>query len=297
MPLWLILALLTVLLTASSVNLQRYLMSRVNTNKYLVIFFFQIFVGTFFLLSWFLRGGDFSEFAVLKDYIPNLLLVVLFYTGVNLCTFSSLKHIDSSKYSIISSTSNIFVIIFSSFFLGKSILPYQLLGVLFVFAGIVILNYRLFKANSLREIMKIGIGEILALLGAISLGAGITNDSYLISHIDLYLYLGVAFILPALVIPLISPKSFTDMEAVRSFFKFKNLKWAAAFAISYTLQSYTFYRAIETAQNPALVASITLSSVLFIGIGAYIFLKEREDIKIKMVSAALTIIGLIIITN
>ncbi len=297
MELWLTLALLTILFAASSVNLQRYLMDRVKIDKYLVIFFFQVFTATFFFILWIVRGGEFNQIDILGDYIPNLVLMTIFYTAVNLSNFNALKHIDSSKFSIISSTSNIFVIIFSSIFLSKSILPYQFIGVLLVFAGIVILNYRLFKASSLKEIMKLGVGEILALIGAISLGAGITNDSFLITKIDLYLYLSIAFLLPALVMPLISLKSFSDIEGIKNFIRFDNLKWAGAFAISYTLQAYTFYRAIETAQNPALVASVTLSSMIFIGIGAYIFLKERKDLGIKLVSALLTVMGLLIITN
>jgi drug/metabolite transporter (DMT)-like permease len=297
MQLWLTLALLTILFAAGSVNLQRYLMDRVKVDKYLVIFFFQVFTATFFFILWMARGGEFNQIAVLKDYIPNLFLMTIFYTAVNLSNFNALKHIDSSKFSIISSTSNIFVIIFSSIFLSKSILPYQFIGVLLVFAGIVILNYRLFKANSLKEIMKLGVGEILAFTGAISLGAGITNDSFLITKIDLYLYLSIAFLLPAVVMPLISPKSFSNIEGIKKFLKFDNLKWAGAFALSYTLQAYTFYRAIESAQNPALVASVTLSSVIFIGIGAYIFLKEREELGVKLISALLTVVGLLIITN
>jgi len=199
--------------------------------------------------------------------------------------------------SFIASTSNIFVIIFSSLWLGKTILGYQKLGVVIVFLGIVILNYRLLKGRSLKELFRLGIGEILALVGAISLGVAITNDGFMITQMNLYLYVAIAFILPPIIIPICFPKSFTNLKTIKEFFKLNTFKWFVFYMLSFILQSLTFYNALDLSGNPSIIASLTLSSVIPTGILAYIFLKEREDIKLKLLSAIITIIGLLIIAN
>ncbi|HQF36692.1 MAG TPA: DMT family transporter [Candidatus Dojkabacteria bacterium] len=297
MEAWLILTILTIVFGAIAVNVQGYIMGKLKIDIYLAIFLFQIVAGSFFFILWIIRGGSFQELSVLKNYIPNLIFLVIFYNLVNFSNFSALKHIDSGKFSIIASTSNIFVIIFSSLWLGKTILGYQKLGVVIVFLGIVILNYRLLKGRSLKELFRLGIGEILALVGAISLGVAITNDGFMITQMNLYLYVAIAFILPPIIIPICFPKSFTNLKTIKEFFKLNTFKWFVFYMLSFILQSLTFYNALDLSGNPSIIASLTLSSVIPTGILAYIFLKEREDIKLKLLSAIITIIGLLIIAN
>ncbi len=60
--------------------------------------------------------------------------------------------------------------------------------------------------------------------------------------------------------------------------------------------SSIFYNALNSGDNPALVSSISLSSVVLIVLFAYLFLKERDDLLIKIISAIITIGGLLLIT-
>lgn len=292
---WLILTILTIVLGAIAVNVQRYLMGKLKIDMYLTIFIYQIIAGGFFFILWIIEGGRFNELSALKNFIPNIILVIVSYNLVNFSNFSALKHIDSGKFSIIASTSNIFVIIFSSLWLGKTITNYQIVGVIIVFIGIIILNYRLFRGNSIKELLRLGIGEILALVGAISLGFAITNDGFMITKMNLYLYVAIAFVFPSVIIPIIFPKSFTNVSNVKKFFKLDTFKWFAFYMLSFVLQSFTFYKALDISGNPSVIASLTLSSVIVTGILAYIFLKERDDLKLKIISAIITIIGLLFI--
>lgn len=297
METWLILTILTIIFGAIAVNVQRYLMGKLKIDMYLAIFIYQIIAGVFFFSLWIIGGGNFSEFSVLKSFIPNIILLIVSYNLVNFSNFSALKHIDSGKFSIIASTSSIFVIIFSSLWLGKTITNYQIIGVIIVFIGILILNYRLFRGNSIKELLKLGIGEILTLVGAISLGFAITNDGFMITKIDLYLYIAMAFLLPSVIIPIFFPKSLTNISNVKKFFQLDTFKWFVFYMVSFILQSLTFYKALEILGNPSIIASLFLSSVILTAILAYIFLKEREDMKLKLISAIITIIGLLVITN
>jgi len=95
---WLILTILTIVLGAIAVNVQRYLMGKLKIDMYLTIFIYQIIAGGFFFILWIIEGGRFNELSALKNFIPNIILVIVSYNLVNFSNFSALKHIDSGKF-------------------------------------------------------------------------------------------------------------------------------------------------------------------------------------------------------
>ena len=119
----------------------------------------------------------------------------------------------------------------------------------------------------------------------------------MITKMNLYLYVAIAFVFPSVIIPIFFPKGLTSVSNVKKFFKLGTFKWFVFYMVSFILQSLTFYKALEILGNPSIIASLFLSSVILTAILAYIFLKEREDMKLKLISAIITIIGLLVITN
>ncbi len=237
---WLIYTLLSVLFAAITVNLQRYLIGKLKVNINISIFLFNLFAGIFFLGWWLIQGGSWQDLQAIQPYWLYIVLSVILYTLFNIFSFISIEKIESAKFSIILSTSNIFVIVFSALFLGKTLTLIQLVGTAVVFLGIILLNYKLFKNNSLKEILSIGIGEILAFCAAVSLGAAVTNDGFLVTKSSLYLYVGLAFILPALVVAFINKKDFTHFSKINRFFQLKSFLWFLLFCGSYIFQAAFF---------------------------------------------------------
>lgn len=245
--------------------------------------FFQYLTGIFIASAGFLFGD--MRLPNLKPLLPNLIIMATLYgLGVSF-VYQSLKLTEASKFTIIFSTRAFFTVTTSSLILGEFLSAGQIVGALLIFLGVVLANLKATR-------ITFGRGELFALLSAAGYGLGASNDRYLLDFFDVYLYSALAFFAPGIVLSLIYPKQFKHFKP---FFKRAVFYKVLLASLIYTIASINFFSAFQVTENSSQVAAFNLTGVMITVILAIIFLKERKDILKKIVAAATTLAGLLLV--
>ena len=138
------------------------------------------------------------------------------------------------------------------------------------------------------------LGEIFALTAAVLFGLANTNDRFLVQAFDSYSYVIIGFLLPAIFITGIYPKK---ILGIGSMFKEKLfLPKLAILCFLYGFAAVTFFQALQITTNSSQLFSINALSGILTVILSIIFLKEYEFIPRKIIGAALSLVGLLLVS-
>ncbi len=274
---------LSVVLYSISVLLQRVLVKD-NSRSVAFSVIFQIVTGIMLALI----GFAVSDMTIpdLRPLVWNLIVMAVLYGLGNVSIFRSLKDTEASVFTILFSTRALFTITASSLLLHEVLSGRQLLGAGFIFAAVVLVNWR-------SKRIKFGTGELLAIGAAICFGLANTNDRYLLQSFPFYPFLTIAFIVPAGLVAALYPR---EMKYIPMFLKGAALPRLLLLCVFYALSAITFYAALQTGDNSSQVAAVNLTSVIVIVLLSVIFLKEREHTSRKIIGAVLSFIGLLLLS-
>lgn len=281
---WQLLILSSVLLYSVAVVIQRYLLRDNKSDPIAYSIFFQLLVGVLVAIF----GYTFADmtFGKLGSIALNLVIMVILYSAANVLTFNALKIGEASKFTILFSTRAFFTVFASTLILGESLTFVQIVGVLFIFLSVVLVNLDSSKFH-------LGKFELMSFLAAIVFGLANTNDRIILKTVNLYPYVTVAFIVPALFMMFLYPRSLNKM---RLFMSFALLKKMIIFSLIYAASAVTFFAALQKSNNSSQVATVNLTSVILTVILSIIFLKENKRIWLKIIGAILSFVGLTLIS-
>lgn len=281
---WQLLILASVILYSVAVIIQKILLRDEKSDPIAYSIFFQLIVGL--LVAMF--GFAYTNMSVgnIRPISGNLLLMVLLYSIANIFIFKALKTTDASKFTILFSTRGFFTVFASSLFLGESLKITQWVGALIIFSGIVLVSLESLKFHIEKN-------ETLAFFAAIAFGLANTNDRVILKSLNLYPYVSIAFIVPAIFMIILYPRSIVKMKV---FLSKSLLIKMILFSIIYAASAVTFFSALQIANNSSQVVTINLTSVILTVILSIIFLKENKKVWQKIFGAALSFIGLLLVS-
>lgn len=280
---WQFLITLSIIFFSVSILLQRYILKESDSKPIAFSIFFQFLTGALITVAGFLFSS--INLPDIIPLIPNLLLMIVLYTFANIFIFKSLKEIEASKYTIIFATRALFTIFASTLILSEGLTVKQLGGTLFILLGVIIVSIESTKFTFRK-------GELFALLGAIGFGFANTNDRFLLGSFNIYPYMSVIFISPAIFMGLIYYK---ELKYIKLFLHKSIFKKALLLCVIYALSAITFFAALKIADNSSQVISVNLTSVILTVLLSIIFLKERSHVVKKLAGAILTFAGLFLI--
>jgi len=280
---WIVFGLAAVFFSAISSLLQRVLMKNDKSDAYSYSVVFQLLgalvVGLFAVYSGF-------EMPPVQQYPLNFLLLPVLYGIGTYCLFKAYRYLEASEITIVTA-SRVIVTITSAVILLKEVFDLkQLFGTLLILLSVVLISQRLGK-------IKLNRGIYYALGMAIFYGLAITNDAYLLKHVDIYSYTAIGFLLPGLFLIVVNPKVLFKLKA---FLKGKLFFKMLILDICYGTSAIFFYKAIESGANASQITPILQATVIITVILAAIFLKERDHLVKKFICAVLVTIGVILIT-
>lgn len=281
---WQILILISVVLYSISVLLQRVLLKENESQPVAYSIFFQFLTGVVLGLVGFLFA-DMSLPANLADLFWNLALMTILYGFSNIFIFKSLKQTEASKFSIVFATRAFFTVLASSILLEEFLEGSQFLGALFIFSGVVLVNLKSSKLSFDR-------GTLFALFAAFAFGIANTNDRFLLGSFSVYPYITIGFLAPSLLMAAIYPK---EIKHIKVFLDKKILNKMLFLSVIYAFSAVAFFAALQLSDNSSRVASINLISVIVTVILATIFLKEKDNLSKKVISAILSFVGLLLL--
>lgn len=282
---WQILILISLLTYSIAIILQRVLMRGDKSNPIMLAILFQLIAGSIIALYGFLTQ-DMSLPTDSLVYLPRIMLSTVLWAATNIFVFNALKLIESSEFTILFSTRALFTVIAAAIFLNERLTSQQLMGAALIFIAVIMVTFT-------RKSLKLSRGEIFTLAGAVCMGLAITNDTYLLQHFNLYPYVTLDYILPALLTAAIYFKSLGQVKPiVRNSKMISNI---LLMSILYAVSTITFFGAIQISGNASQVTIVNLLSVVVIVMLGMIFLHERDKIWRKLGGALISIAGAVLL--
>ena len=282
---WQILVAIATITYSISVVLQRVLMKDDKSDPIAYSIVFQLLVGIITGIYAILHGFSLPN---LTPVIPNLILVGLLYGLGNMLVFKALKTIDASEFTIVFASRTIWVVIGAILFLKESFSLQQTMGTLLIIGSIILVSWK-------RNKIMLGSGIWTALLAAIFMGAGFTNDAFIVSAFDSFdvpSYVTIAFIIPALFVWALYPKATKSMKHLLTKDNiFKLVILAAIYAIS----CITIFLAYQVGKNASQIAPLNQTSTILTVLLSMIFLGERSEYLKKILGAIISFIGVLLV--
>lgn len=277
---WQLLIGLSVLVNSISVLLQRFILGAGKVTPGAFSVFVGLMCGGLLALIAAVQGK--LSFVGVVESWPNILLATLTYAAGGLITNIALKKTEASKFTVLFATRGLITIVIAAVLLNESVSLLRGLGAVLIFLGVAVTSWQA-KQLRLQE------GDWLSLIGAVIFGIANVNDRFALQRMELYPYLILAYVLPALVIAMVLPKSVSDMRVIFQPQQFASLLILTVF---FLLSGLTFFAALQIAPNTAQVAAINLTSVVTIVALSVIFLKETAHWQQKLIGACITLVGL-----
>lgn len=280
---WQVLIAGSVVLYAVSVLLQRVLIKRESSHPKAFASVYQLLCGVL-IGAYGLATGVLSTSGLTMSIVP-LAVSTLSYAAGNVALFQALKHVEASRFTILFALRSVVTVLGAMLLFGEQLTGTQLLGMLLVLAGIAVLHTKALKLRLSKQ-------ELPALLAAVFFGIANLSDRLALEHMELYGYVSLAFILPALILFVSDTRA---LGPIRQLVSWSALKPLVGLAAIYSAGAVLFFAALQTAQTASQVAVANLSSVVLIVLLAAAFLKERTDLARKLVAAVVTFAGLVLI--
>jgi drug/metabolite transporter (DMT)-like permease len=256
--------------------------TRINPISFAISFQFVsgLIVGTFGIFT--------PEFRILpgKDF-PwlNIILMVFLYSFSNVYYYKALEKVEASKSTIILTTSSIFAILTSYFFLGERLSIAQYIGGLIVFFGVIIATLEKMKIH-------IGQGELYLLFCAFCWGVELINDKFIMGSLGIYLFLFLGYTMPALLMMMLYNK---ETKLIPETVKILGKNKFIIYCLLQLSQSIFFYWGMNATESAGLVVILNLASKILTIFASIFILKETKNLWQKIFGIIIVIIGLYIL--
>src|SRR3989344_7450552 len=225
-------------------------------------------------------------FPPLSEYWFNFLLSSPLYAIGTVVWFKALQKLGSAEATILSSFGAIATIGSAMIFLGEQFSLRQGIGVLLILISIYLLN-------KIKGKLRFTLHHFWALFSSVCYGFAITNDAYIIgSGYDAVSYVPIISFFPALILLVVRPAVLGRMKTYMTATFLKNMFLVTFF---YSVQAVTYFVAYESGGNASQIAPISKSSIILTVLLAVFFLKERENLIQKILSAVLVTAGVLLI--
>lgn len=239
-----------------------------------------VLCGVIVLIS----GLDFPQLSL--QILFSLVIMALAYALGSIASFTALKMIEASEYSILIFTKTFWSVALAVLILNEPFGALRLAGTILIFLSIIL---ALWKGQRI----KLEKGEFFALTAAFLLGAAFINDAILLQSLNVWIFLLLGFLLPPLTIFIIMPKSsYQTAKLITG----KNYWKPILMGLLFFGSAITTYLALETGRNPGQLAAISPVAVIVIVIFSAIFLKERDNLIRKIIASITCFIGVILVS-
>lgn len=242
---------------------------------------FQITVGLTALLL-----CPFFEFKFPTDIKIYIMLgiSILFYTIKDRLDTQVLSGIEASTFNILQQLSTAFMIFAGLIFFKEQFILTKFIGAMLIIFSNVFIFYKKGKFTFSKNIL-LGILSNLAFTVALFLDVNISEN------FNLALFVSITYIIPAILVKTFERIKFSELknELING-----NKKAIFITALTCALATITQLRAYQLG-NVTIVAPLCALSVMLNVMVGYLFLKEKDNLLRKIISAILIIISIILI--
>lgn len=277
---WLVFAGLSVLLYSVAALFQRLAMKKDDADPVISSVIFQFIIAVGISCITFFYGFNFPP---ANMWLPIFIAGTLYGSGT-VFLFRGIKIIEASEMIIVTTFGTIVALTVSYFFLHERLTPIQLLGTLLILSATVLVKLE-------RTSLRFNKGIIYALAGASCYGVAVVIDGYILTSVNMFSYLPLSNLISGLAILAMYPgKILSTIRYV------KNLQSnLVIYSLLYAGAAIMFYIPIQSGVLVSQMSAANRISILLTVILSMIFLRERDNMAKKILSALLTTIGIMLI--
>ena len=219
----------------------------------------------------------------IKVYIM-LGLSIVFYAITDRINTTVRSGIEASTFSMLKQLSTTFMIFAGLIFLKEKFVITKFIGAMLIIMSNVLVFYQ-------KGSMKFDKYILLGILANISFSIALFLDVNISEEFNLPFYVGLTIIIPALLIATFERIKLSD---IKNEFRYGNKKAILTTGITWGLSIFLNLRAYQLG-SVTIIAPLSALTVMLNVIVGYCFLKERDSLLKKIISAILIIISIILI--
>ncbi|OGL30446.1 hypothetical protein A3F37_01045 [Candidatus Saccharibacteria bacterium RIFCSPHIGHO2_12_FULL_41_12] len=272
---------ISVITSSVAVLLQRLLLHRDKSNPYAYIVVFEglvaLFVGTYAVINGFVMP-DFGKY-----WLAIIATCVLYGAG-NVAYAKTLQRVEASIFSVLFATGAVWVMLMGIIFLDEVLSTSQIIGSVLIFISIAVLGYS-------KKSLKFSKGILFGLLTGLIYGVATALWAYVGRGSDVASWTAISFAGPSLVVLLAYPSS---APHIKSFLSGTKLIRMVLLGLFFSVASVSLLTAYNRGDVSA-VAPINQTAIVITTLLAVIFLRERDHLPKKILSATICFIGALLI--
>lgn len=279
---WFFWTILSVITTALANLFQRVVMRKKDSDPFGTTIIFQFLCGILVALFALSKGFVFPSPGI---HFWNLLASAVLWGLSSLYLFKAYQLLESSEIAIITACGAVVTIIASIFFLGETFTLSQFIGTTLIIVSVILINIQKRKTFTLKK------GIVYAFIAVVLSGLAVTNDAFILRTYDVVSYTTLGFLLPGVLLLILRP------SAIITFKRLSQIEFArpmVLLSLFYTAQAITYYMAL-TGAGASQVAPIYRANIILTVLLAVLFLKEKDRLFVKFISAILVTTGVLLI--
>lgn len=213
--------------------------------------------------------------------IWNFLLLLALLTPAYLLRYRSYQLIGASEVVMFSVTGRLWNVIGAYLFLHENITLKMIAGAILILSGAMLTRYE-------KKKFVINKGVVIVLASAFLFGMGDINGFYILRNYDSSNFLIYSYLLPVVALLLLKPKSIMKLKYY--FLKGRAIK-VVLLSLCDTFGMLFLYLAYQVGRNAAVIGPLRSTNIIVTVILAIIILKERVNIKNKIIGSILAVAG------
>jgi len=281
---WLSLALISLSTLSVASVLARVLLKNEDSNPVGYAIIFQLVLGTISLI-----------FAItLKKFVPpsnetsiiRFIFSTLLWAGSTVFGFQTLKRLSAGESTILASSGTFISIGLGIVFLGEVFKVAAIAGTVLILLAVLIIATGNLNFRS-RE------GIIFGLLSSAFAAIAVVNDAVILKSYEAFSYTAIMSFLPGFILLLLFPK---QIAKIPKMFDRKSFFIITILCMFYSIQAIAYYLALQNGAPISRLSPIMKSSIVLTVILAAVFIKERSNLKKKLIAAIMVTIGTILLS-
>jgi drug/metabolite transporter (DMT)-like permease len=215
----------------------------------------------------------------------NFLLLIALLTPAYLLKYRSYQLIGASEVVMFSVTGRLWNVVGAYVFLHEAITLKMILGAMLILGGAMLTRYE-------KKKFVLNRGVLIVLISAFLFGMGDINGYFVLRSYDSTNFLVYSYLLPVAALLLLHPSSFNK---IKYYFRKDRAIKVILLGLCDTFGMLTLYLAYQVGRNAAVIGPLRSTNIIVTVILAIIILRERTNIKNKLIGAAIAVVGVVLL--
>ncbi len=215
----------------------------------------------------------------------NFLLLILMLTPAYLLKYRSYQLIGASEVVMFSVTGRLWNVVGAYFFLNEAITIKIIIGAVLILVGVMLTRY-----EKKKFVLNKGVGIVL--LASFLFGLGDINGYHILKSYDSTNFLIYSELLPVFALLLIQPKAIKKISYY--FHKGRSIK-ILLLSLCDAFGMLSLYLAYQAGGNASIIGPLRATSIILTTVLAILILKERNNIKNKLIGSIIAVAGVILL--